>query len=99
MASEIEQRWSKVTMVVGMCLNVLSHCTVGLTCRQFACEEDQQDPELMAPEGEVHGRDIDGQDAVAPLADGRDIPADRVVLNRKSLSMAWSLQLKAVGHC
>jgi hypothetical protein len=53
----------------------------------------------MAPEGEVHGRDIDGQDAVAPLADGRDIPADRVVLNRKSLSMAWSLQLKAVWQC
>ena len=42
-------------------------------------DEDQQDPELMAPEDEVPGHDIDPH-AVVPANVGRDIPADRVVV-------------------
>ena len=44
-------------------------------------EADQQDPDAIAPEDEVRGRDIGNQDSLMPSADGREIPADRVVVN------------------
>lgn len=43
-------------------------------------EEDQQDPDTIAPE-DVQGQDIEASDAVVPLDGGREIPADRVVVN------------------
>ena len=42
---------------------------------------DQQDPDAIAPEDEVQGLDIGNQDSLMPSADGREIPADRVVVN------------------
>jgi len=44
-------------------------------------DADQQDPDAIAPEDEVRGRDIGNQDSLMPSADGREIPADRVVVN------------------
>ena len=44
-------------------------------------EADQQDPDAIAPEDEVRGRDIGNQDSLMPSADDREIPADRVVVN------------------
>ena len=44
-------------------------------------DADQQDPDAIAPEDEVRGRDIGNQDSLMLSADGREIPADRVVVN------------------
>ena len=43
-------------------------------------EEDQQEPDTIAPE-DVQGQDIEASGAVVPLDGGRDNPADGVVVN------------------
>ena len=43
-------------------------------------EEDQQEPDTIAPE-DVQGEEIEAFDAVVPLDAGREIPAARVVVN------------------
>ena len=48
-------------------------------------DADQQDPDAIAPEDEVRGRDIGNQDSLMLSADGREIPADRVVVNASRL--------------
>ena len=44
-------------------------------------DEGEQDPEIMAPEDAIQGREIAVPGLAEPLGEGREIPADRIVVD------------------